>query len=96
MTIRTYLRPSGTFFSAGDALTGSHTQVMPPVVVRQTSDETTTVGVHVRGSLKVEAGKAASSVSVMLDPVALRRKMAIEQMHREVQGLPNAKTTKRC
>lgn len=95
MTSRTYVRSSGTFFTAGDSAAGAHTQVMPPVVMRQTSTETTTVGVHVRGILKVEAGKAANSVSVMLDTAALRRKMAIEQMQREIQGLPSAKTTKR-
>jgi hypothetical protein len=68
---------------------------MPPVVVRQTSTETTTIGVHVRGTLKLEAGKAPNGMSLMLDPAALRRKIAIEQMQREVQGVPSAKTTKR-
>ena len=95
MTTRTYLRSSaGTFYSSGDATKG-HEQALPPVSVRKNSEQSTTVGVHVKGNLKVQAGKVANNVCVMLDPAALRRKMAIEHMHRELQSTGNSTTTKR-
>lgn len=95
MTIRTYLRSStGTFHTSGDIVQG-HGQTLPPVSIRKNSEQTTAVGVHVKGSLKVQAGTVSNSVSVVLDPAALRRKMAIEQMHRELQGTGSFATTKR-
>ena len=95
MTTRTYLRSStGTFFSTGDAKQG-YGQVLPPTYVRKNSEQATTIGVHVKGNLKVQAGKVANNVCVMLDPAALRRKMAIEHMHHELQGIGNSTATKR-
>lgn len=95
MTTRTYLRSStGTFFTSGDNAQGQG-QALPPVSVRKNSEQSTTVGVHVKGNLKVQAGKVSNSVSVMLDPAALRRKMAIEQLNRDLQGINSSTTTKR-
>ena len=95
MTTKTYLRSSaGTFFTSGNT-TQSHGQALPTILVRKNSEQTTTVGVHVKGSMKVQAGKVANSVSVMLDPAVLRRKMAIEQMNRDLQGTGNSTTIKR-
>ena len=95
MTSKTYLRSSaGTFFTAGDK-TSSHGQVYTMAAVRTNSDQTTTVGVHVKGNMKVQHGKLASNVSVMLDPTAIRRKIAIEQMNRDLQGSGGSTTTKR-
>jgi hypothetical protein len=91
---RTYLRPQGTF-SANDTAAGTYERPAPTVVVPKISSMTTSVGVHVRGSVRVEAGKAATGISVMLDPVALRRKISIDHMERELHGIPNSKTTKR-
>ena len=93
-TTRTYLRSQGTF-SANDTAAGTYERPAPTVVVPKTSTMTTTVGVYVRGSVKVEPGKAAIDMSVMLDPVALRRKISIDHMERELHGIPNSKTTKR-
>ena len=44
---------------------------------------------------KVQQGKVANSMSVMLDPTAIRRKIAIEQMNRDLQGSGGSTTTKR-
>jgi hypothetical protein len=45
--------------------------------------------------MKVQQGKVAHDVSVMLDPTAIRRKIAIEQMNRDLQGSGGSTTTKR-
>ena len=91
---RTYLRTQGTF-SANDSAAGTYQRPAPTVVIPKNSSMTTTVGVYVRGSVRVETGKAASDMSVMLDPIALRRKISIDHMERELHGIPNSKTTKR-
>lgn len=95
MKTRTYLRSAaGTFFTSGDPTQG-HGQALPTVSVRKDSEQVTTVGVHVKGNLKIQTGKVSNSVSVMLDPTSLRRKMAIEQMRSELQGTSNSTTIKR-
>jgi hypothetical protein len=95
MTSRTYLRPSaGTFFTSGE-VTSSHAQAYTTIPVRTNSDQATSVGVHVKGNMKVQKGKVANSMSVMLDPTAIRRKIAIEQMNRDLQGSGGSTTTKR-
>lgn len=95
MTSKTYLRSSaGTFFTSGD-MTPAHGQAYITVPVRTNSAQATTVGVHVKGNMKVQHGKVANNVSVMLDPTAIRRKIAIEQMNRDLQGSGGSTTTKR-
>lgn len=95
MTSKTYLRSSaGTFFTSGDN-PPSRGQIYTTVPVRTNSVESTTVGVHVKGNMKVQQGKVAHNVSVMLDPTAIRRKIAIEQMNLVLQGSGSSTTAKR-
>jgi hypothetical protein len=95
MTSKTILRSSvGTFFTSGD-IRPAHGQAYATAPIRTNSDQATTVGVHVKGNMKVQHGKLSNNVSLMLDPNAIRRKIAIEQMNRDLQGSGGSTTTKR-
>lgn len=62
----------------------------PTVVVRSHSAQTAALGVYVEGAIKNGQG-----LSLSLDPFALERKLAVQQVRKELQGSPSALTTNR-
>jgi hypothetical protein len=93
MNKTTYVKSaSSTAFSAtrGELTPAS----APSVAVRHHSSHTASLGVYVEGAVKVQRGQA-SSMSLSLDPVALDRKLAVQQVQMELQGSPFSQTTNR-
>jgi hypothetical protein len=60
----------------------------PAVAVRHHSSQTVALGVYVEGVIK-----SGQRLSLSLDPFALERKLAVQQVRRELQGSPSALTT---
>lgn len=88
---KTYQTKSGstTYSSSEVAMTQASA---PALAVRSRSFHTGSLGVHVSGSLQLREGQA-SALSLSLDPVALERKLAVQQVQMELQGAPSAVTT---
>ena len=88
---KTYQTKSGstTYSSRDVAMTPASA---PAVSVRSRSFHTASLGVHVAGSMQIQQGQA-TELSFSMDPVALERKLAVQQVQMELQGAPSAPTT---
>ena len=88
---KTYQTKSGsTAYSTRDvAMTPASA---PSVAVRSRSFHTSSLGVHVAGSMQIQQGQA-TALSLSIDPVALERKLAVQQVRMDLQGAPSAATT---
>ena len=90
MSETTYLMttlPTTAYSTQGEGLLQVNA---PAVVVRRHSAQTVALGVYVEGVIRSGQG-----LSLSLDPFALERKLAVQQVRKELQGLPSALTTKR-
>jgi hypothetical protein len=71
-----------------------HEAPAPSIVMRSRSSHTSTIGVFVEGSMRVQHGHGGA-LSLFIDPATLGRKLAVQQLQRELRGTPTSTTTNR-
>lgn len=90
MSKTTYVKNTGSttaYSTRGEGLVPVNA---PAVAVRSHSVQTAALGVHVEGAIR-----NGQILSLTLDPSALERKLAVQQVRKELQGSPSALTTNR-